>query len=121
LTVTANDPGVGACDFSRRQSAATHHLHISVDIMTDVAKQFPAYLAQCPPKSPPLHAIGNEAIICTIEAHPEQFAERVVARVRAQAFVVTVSSTVPDDLSFNQQMRRDKVNLVAEQVAGILF
>ena len=121
LTVTVNDQGAGACDYSRQQAAAVRHLRISVDNMTDVPKQFPAYLAQCPPKSPPLRAIGNEAVFCTIQANPDKYAEKVVSRVRAQAFVVSVSSSISDDPSMTQEMRRDKANLIAEQVAGILF
>jgi len=121
LTVTVNDQGAGACDYSRQQAAAVRHLRISVDNMTDVPKQFPAYLAQCPPKSPPLRAIGNEAVFCTIQANPDKYAEKVVSRVRAQAFVVSVSSSISDDPSMTQEMRRDKANQIAEQVAGILF
>jgi hypothetical protein len=41
--------------------------------------------------------------------------------VRDQAFVVSLSSSVGDDPSMTQEMRRQKVNLVAEQIAGILF
>ena len=47
--------------------------------------------------------------------------ERVVGRVRDQAFVVSIRSSMADDPSMTQEMRRKKVNLVAEQVAGILF
>ena len=121
LTVTVNDQGAGACDYSRQQAAAVRHLRISVDNMTDIPKQFPAYLAQCPPKSPSLRAIGNEAIFCTIQFSPDKYAEKVVSRVRAQAFVVSVSSTISDDPSMTQEMRREKANQIAEQVAGILF
>ena len=121
LTVTVNDKGAGVCDYSRQQVAAVRHLRISVDNMTDIPKQFPAYLAQCPPKSPPLRAIGNAAVFCTIQDHTEQYAEKVVSRVRDQAFVVSVSSTVPNDPTMTPEMRREKANLIAEQVAGILF
>ena len=120
-TATLNDQGDGFCDFSRQQGAATLHLRISVATMTDIPKQFPAYVAQCPAKSPPLRAIGNEAVICSIQDNSDGHAEKVVGRVRAQAFVVSVSSTVQDDPSMTQEMRREKANLVAEQVAGILF
>ena len=89
--------------------------------MTDIPKQFPSYLAQCPPKSTPLRAIGNEAVMCSIQGKGDQYAESVVGRVRDQAFVVSVSSSVQDDPSMTQEMRREKANLMAEQVAGILF
>jgi hypothetical protein len=103
------------------QGDGFHKLRISVDIMTDIRKQFPTYLAQCPPKSAPLRAIGNEAVICSIQGKGDEYAERVVGRVREQAFVVSVSSSAQDDPTMTQGMRREKTNLMAEQVAGILF
>ena len=121
VTVKVDDQGAGVREFSRQQESAVHQLHISVDIMADIPKQFPAYLAQCPPKSPPLRAIGNEAVMCSVQSKPEQYAESVVGRVRNQAFVVSVSSTAQYDASMTQDARREKANLVAEQVAGILF
>jgi hypothetical protein len=44
-----------------------------------------------------------------------------VGRVRDQAFIVSVSSSVQNDPLMTQETRREKVNLLAEQVAGILF
>ena len=123
--IDVNDEGAGVCTFSRQQGTEVHQFRIAVDLMSDIPKQFPAYLAQCPPKSPPLRAIGNEAVTCSIQGKENgkenQYAEMVVGRVRNQAFVVSVSSSVPDDPSMTQEMRRDKANLAAEQVAGILF
>jgi hypothetical protein len=121
LTVDVNDHGDGVCDFSRQHGAAIRHLHISVFSMTEISKEFPSYLAQCPPKSSALRAIGNEAVFCTTQGSAVPHAEKVVGRVRMQAFVVDVSSTVQDDPSMPQGMRRDKANLAAELVAGILF
>ena len=121
VNVKVNDQGAGVCEFSRQQGAAVHQLRIAVDIMTDIPKQFPSYLAQCPPKSAPLRAIGNEAVMCSIQGKEDKYAESVVGRVRNQAFAVSVSSSVQDDPSMTQEMRREKANLMAEQVAGILF
>ena len=121
LNVKLDDQGAGVCKFSRRQGTTTHELRISVDLMTDIPKQFPAHLAQCPPKSPPLPATGNEAFTCTTHTKETHYAELVVGRVRNQAFAVSLSSTVQDDSSMTQKERREKTNLVAEQVAGILF
>jgi hypothetical protein len=121
LTVKLNDQGTGVCKFSRQQGAATHELRISVDLMTDIPKQFPTHLAQCPPKSPAFPATGNEAVLCTTHTKENHYAELVVGRVRNQAFVVSIGSTVQDDPSMTQKMRREKSNQIAEQVAGILF
>ena len=89
--------------------------------MTDVPKQFPIYLAQCPPKSTPLPAIGNEAVMCSIQDKGDEYVEIVVGRVRDRAFVVSVSSSIQNDPSMTQETRRERASLVAEQVAGILF
>jgi len=110
----------GSCEFLRRQGSAISRLHIAVHIMTNVAKQFPAYLAQCGTKSIPLPTIGNQAVRCNMQKKG-QFTESVVGRVRDQAFIVVVSSSVPNDPSMTEKSRREKVALVAEQVAGILF
>jgi hypothetical protein len=120
-TAKVSERGGGVCEFSRQQGAAVHQLRVSVDFMTDIPKQFPAYLAQCAPKSVPLRAVGNEAFMCSVQDDEGRSVERVVGRVRDQAFVVSVSSSVPNDPSMTQDMRRSKANLVAEQIAGILF
>jgi hypothetical protein len=120
LTVNASDRS-GTCQFSQQQGAAVHQLLISVDVMTDIPKQFPKYLAQCQPNSAPLRAIGNEAVMCSVQGKGDLYMETVVGRVRDRAFVVSVSSNVQDDPALTQEMRRAKANLAAEQVAGILF
>jgi len=121
LSVKLNKQGAGVCKFTRQHGSATQELRISVTLMTNIAKQFPVYLAQCPPKSAPLPATGNEAVVCASHSKTDQYAEKVVGRVRNQAFVVSVSSTIQDDPSMTQAMRREKANLTAEMVAGILF
>jgi hypothetical protein len=120
-TVKINEHGFGVCDFSGQQKAAVHELRISVNSMTDVPKQFPIYLAQCPPKSAPLPAIGNEAVMCSIQGKGDEYVEMVVGRVRDRAFVVSVSSSIQNDPSMTPETRRERASLVAEQVAGILF
>jgi hypothetical protein len=118
--ISLKDWGNGTCDFSRQQGALTLELQISVDVLKDIPKQFPSYLAQCA-KSTPVTAIGNEAVTCSLQDKDDRYAEKIVGRVRDQAFVVTVSSSAADDPAMTQDMRREKVHLAAEQVAGILF
>jgi hypothetical protein len=118
---TVSESGSGVCTFSRRQGAAVHELSISVEIMSNVPKQFPAYLAQCAANSTSLRAIGNEAVICSMRSKEDLPVERVVGRVRDQAFVLSVSSKEHDDPSVTQEMRRHQANVAAELVAGILF
>ena len=128
VTVTANisSHGDGVCEFSRREGTAVRQFRISVRIMTEPAKQFPTFLAQCRSKATPLQAVGNEAVMCSIpgssiHGKKDQYAESVVGRVRDQAFLVSVSTSAENDPSFTTEVRREKVNLMAEQVAGILF
>lgn len=121
MTVNITPRGDGECKFSRQQGSAVFQLRISVSRMSNIAKQFPTYLALCPPNSPSLHAIGNEAVTCTTETKGGEYGESVVSRVRDAALFVIVSSTIPDDQQLTKQMRRDKANLVAEQVVGNLF
>jgi hypothetical protein len=111
----------GVCEFSQRQGSLIHRLRISVNVMTDIAKQFPMYLAQCRRQSTPLGGIGNEAVMCNIHSSRQQFGEMVVGRVRDQAFEVRLSSSVRDDPSMTQEIGRENAHLVAEQVAGMLF
>jgi hypothetical protein len=120
-TVKISEHGFGICNFSRQQKAVVHELRISVNSMTDVPKQFPIYLAQCPPKSTPVPAIGNEAVMCSVQGKGDEYVEMVVGRVRDRAFVVSVSSSIQNDPSMTPEMRRERASLVAEQVAGILF
>jgi hypothetical protein len=120
LTVTVNEKNEGLCDYTYHQGSVTRRLRISVNLMTDIRKQFPSYAAQCLPKSEALRGMGNEAGICTIHTNQGEEIERVVGRVRDQAFVVSISSTA-DDPSMPQQLRREKTTQIAEQVAGILF
>jgi hypothetical protein len=121
VAVKISEPGNGVCEFSRQQGGVLRELTISVNAMTDVPKQFPSYLSQCPPKSPPLRAIGNEAVMCSVQIHGNLYAEKVVGRVREQAFIVSLGSDLKDDPSLAPEMRREKANLVAEMVAGNLF
>lgn len=121
LTAKLSGHGAGVCEFSRQEGPVIYQLRVSVSVMTDIPKEFPTYLAQCPPKSAPLRGIGNEAVMCSVQGKGAEAGERVVGRVRDQALVVFLSSSVQDDPSMTQEMRRQKVNLAAEQAAGILF
>jgi hypothetical protein len=121
MKVEVDDQGAGVCKFSRQEGSAKLELRIAVHMMTDIPKEFPSYLAECPPKSAALRAIGNEAIVCSAQGKSGEFIERVAGRVRKQAFVIGVSSSVEEDPAMTKEMRREKANVVAEHVAGILF
>jgi hypothetical protein len=121
VQVNLKDGRNGVCNFARQQGAVAVELRIAVNVMSNIPRQFPTYVAQCPAKSASLPAIGNEAVICSVEDKGNGYAEKVVGRVRDQAFVVSVNATTSDDPAMTQKMRREKTQLAAEQVAGILF
>jgi hypothetical protein len=121
VQVNLKDGRNGTCDFARQQGAVLVELRITVNVMSDIPRQFPTYVAQCPAKSPSLPTIGNEAVICSVQDKDNHYAETVVSRVRDQAFVVSLNTSAADDPAMTQKMRREKAQLVAEQVAGILF
>lgn len=94
---------------------------ISVNLMTNISKQFHAYLSKCSAKSTPLSSIGNQAVMCSGTTNQNAYADKVVGRVRDQAFIVSVSSSIDNDPSLGPDLRRKLANLIAEQVAGALF
>jgi hypothetical protein len=53
--------------------------------------------------------------------HENVYAEKVVGRVRDQAFIISISSSIDNNLSLTPEARRKSANLLAEQVAGSLF
>jgi hypothetical protein len=119
--IKLNERHEGVCEFSRQQESVALQLRISVETMTNVGKEFPSYLAQCPAKSSPVTAIGNEAVECSVQDAESHYVEKIVSRVRNQAFVVSITSTAANDALMPKKARREKTYLVAEQVAGILF
>ena len=121
MQVKLQDRHNGICDFARQQGPLVVELRIAVNALNDIPKQFPTFLAQCPPKSASLPAIGNEAVSCGARDKDNRYVEKVVSRVRDQAFVVSVYASAPDDPAMTQKMLRQKAQLAAEQVAGILF
>jgi len=88
--------------------------------MTDVAKEFPSYLAECREER---RTAGHRQRSDSVQRAGKsgEFIERVAGRVRKQAFVIGVSSSVEEDPAMTKDMRREKANVVAEHVAGILF
>ena len=74
------------------------------------------YKPDCGPHPMPLKAIGNEAVVCSLEEKNGEATEVVAGRVRERGFFVRVTSN-----SIARAALRDKARSVAEQVAGILF
>jgi hypothetical protein len=110
-----------SCEFTRKVDSGMYTLRIAVKTMGDPAKEFASYLAQCGGKTRALKAIGNEAVQCLAANGSARDEEKVVARVRERAFVLTVSRTGIKPLAANADLLRDDTRNIAEQVAGSLF
>jgi hypothetical protein len=119
--VNIKDASYRACEFSRQDGEVRHRLSVLVIVMTNIPKQFSTYVTQCESTATPLRTIGDEAIMCSIQTQTNLYAEKVVGRVRDQAFILTVASSVQDDPSMTPETRRKKVQLAAEKVAAVLL
>ncbi len=102
------------CDFVRQKSPA-NRLRIEVSALASSWSAFAA--SSCSSHQTPLRGIGNEAVSCEMTVRGE-IAEKVVGRVRNQAFVIELST---DDHSAKQPTLLEKACIAAEQVAGNLF
>jgi hypothetical protein len=109
--VSDNKQG-GKCEFTRVSNSAAV-LRIEIAVMESPKTQFAGYLAKCSAADPkPLKAIGNEAFACGSDRE-----QRVIGRVRNQAFVVTLA---PADTASPDTTRED-VKKAADIIAGNLF
>ncbi len=73
------------------------------ELSLELGKDYKAFAARCGGKGTPLKGIGNEAVAC---------GNRVVGRVREQAFAVTIQASGD---------YQEKARKIAELVAGFLF
>lgn len=95
----------GQCAFTRISNSAVM-LRIQVALMNLPKTQFAAYVAMCGRDATSMKAIGNEAVACRSDRQ-----EKIVGRVRDQAFVITLRS--PN--------KKESSKKAAEIVAGNLF
>ena len=105
-------PGQGSCVFSIQQGAAMYSLEVIVESTPRTT---------CPPASPKLPGIGNEAVACKLQRSPNETVDMVSSRVRTLYFTVSlkVQGTANPLIPIDKQ--RDIVERAAEQVAGNLF
>jgi hypothetical protein len=101
----------GECQFALISNPASM-LRIQVTILGAPKTQFSTYLAKCGPDAKPLKGIGNEAVICAIGRE-----QRVIGRVRDQAFLITL---VPAE-TVAAEAAREATRKAADIVAGNLF
>jgi hypothetical protein len=104
-------PDQGSCAFSRRQGTTTYVLEVVVESTSRTI---------CPPASPKLPGIGNEAVACRLQRSPNEAAEVVSSRVRTLYFTVSLTSRGMANPASPLDKQKDIVERAAEQVAGNL-
>jgi hypothetical protein len=121
--VENGSPGEATCAFHYQKGNTRYDLQIKVERMKGSSIDFGPYKALCGSDSVPLRAIGNEALLCSLQRKGEGMVhgEQVVGRVRDRAFIVSVSTNAGDDPSMSMEVLKEKVSDIAEQVAGALF
>jgi hypothetical protein len=109
------------CTFLPEQAETGAQLEIAVHTMTDIAAEFAQFAAACGKDSISLRAVGNEAMECSTSDEKHNRVEKVIARTRDRAFLLswTIPGGGPD--AMNQDAIREKMRNLAEQVAGSLF
>jgi hypothetical protein len=110
-----------SCDFSRKVDSVAYTLSIVVKTMSDPAKDFGPFLAQCAGPTVALKGIGNEAVQCMMKDDAHAGYEQVIARVRDRAFVLTIHREAKTHGAADHNELSDETRNVAEQVAGSLF
>jgi hypothetical protein len=105
-------PDQGSCAFSLQQGTATYSLAVVVESAPHTT---------CPPASPKLPGIGNEALSCRLQRSPNETAEVVTSRVRTLYFTITLTTQGAANPGTPLDKQKDIVERAAEQVAGNLF
>lgn len=116
VTVTHAEKSSGyTCVFTRLDYELT--LELNPIAAPDRFAHFAEIACQGGREITPVRAIGNEAIACTLGTD-RRMLEKIVSRVRNQAFTLALSTT---DKAADRKSIRSKNAALAEQVAGNLF
>jgi hypothetical protein len=117
VTPTSKTNDDMTCEFVRQDAASITKLRIEVDTVEKPQDMFASYVAKC--KDPaPIHAVGNEAMICSRKEKHHETTEHLVGRVRDRIFLLDITSNAPHP---DEAMLREKAERISQQVAGILF
>jgi hypothetical protein len=120
MTVQQGAGNGTTCIFQYRNKSAIYSLRISVSDLKEASKGAAPYEDQCASSKEPLRAIGNEAVMCAAdEGHLH--GEQVIGRVRDRIFILVVSTSARNDPSMSGDVLKEKLENLAEQVAGSLF
>jgi len=109
------------CTFTQQDSGVMRTLRITVEQSGDPRRQLSAVSSLCGPNSTPVRAIGNEAMMCSLEGRNSLHGTFLAGRVRDRVFTITLSTTLKNDPLFTQDSLQAKIHIAAEQVSGNLF
>jgi hypothetical protein len=108
----------GSCSFRREGG----EVNASIEVLVGPTDTHP-----CPQGSPPLKALGNEAIQCHHNISASQQSDQIAGRIRNVYFVVTLTNVAgartpePSDPHLADAYAASPVERVAEQVVGNLY
>jgi hypothetical protein len=111
------------CTFTPQQGDSGAELQITVHTLTDIHEEYKHYAEMCKSEATSMRAVGNEAVECSSRSSNGMRVETVVGRVRNRAFVLlwTIPNPETGPNAFSQEMVREKMRNLAEQVAGSMF
>jgi len=118
--------GMGAretavCEFTQQGANFKRILRVIVEVTSDSHARSEALARNCGEDAVPIRAIGNEAVICTVNDAKNGQGQRVVGRIRNQLFTVAIYTTLKGDPILTREALKVRINTAAEQVAGNLF
>lgn len=109
------------CIFTEQDSGVTRTLRITVEQSNNPHQQLSAVGSLCGSNSTPVRAIGNEAMMCSLEGHNSLHGTFMAGRVRDQVFTITLRTTLKNDPLLTHDALQAKMHIAAEQVSGNLF
>ena len=118
LSAHVQDNWQGVCRFTRQSGGEKEALEITIDKKDTHV---------CPPGSPKLVAIGNEAVQCNSKNAQGSFVDLISGRMRNVYFVISINSVTPAStvpsatLHPHDSYSASAFERVAEQVVGNLY
>lgn len=109
-----------SCTFAYRTPNALSELRVTVEQSSDAAHSFLIRKAACSSDLRPLSAIGNEAIICSVNPATNVYGRQVIGRVRDQIFTLTMTVGGVSTPARTDDLQQ-KAEMLAELVSGNLF
>jgi hypothetical protein len=119
--VNAAGIGNGTCVFRLQDGANKDTLRISVvEANSPESAGIKPSKNSCTSSGTPLKGVGNEAVLCAIDAEGVR-GEQVVGRVRDRTFTVVISTSSGQGSETKPDPLAERAEAIAKAVAGALF